>query len=228
MGYFGKQVGRPVGINKNPAPPGTLTPENHAAKAYFAAQTGKPLAAQSEVTLDRCPHCHGVLVEDDGLMRCGGRCGRRWVGSGVGRRLDPAALPFGVCSCCRPRLPLVAAEVGATCPGSQAEYLILPEGVMLRSEAAPLGVCRCCLPPQPLVKKPTGLVCRNKPQQHYRLEKGDAKGGAKSEAKSEVVWIGLASVVDQAAVTAAIDAALSANNAELTLFGLFAPPTSGR
>jgi hypothetical protein len=155
-------------------------------------------------------------VEDDGLMRCGGRCGRHWVGSGVGRWLDPATLPLGICNCCRPRLPLVAAEVGAICPGSHAEYLILPEGVTLRSEAAPLGVCRCCLPPQPLVKKSTGLVCRNKPQQHYGLE------------KNEIVWKGLAPALDQAAVTAAIDAALSANNAELTLFGLFSPPTGGR
>jgi hypothetical protein len=57
-----------------------------------------------------------------------------------------------------------------------------------------------------------GLVCRNKPQQHYR------------EVNGEIVWLGLAPAVDQATVTAAIDAALSANNAELTLFGLFASP----
>jgi hypothetical protein len=111
---------------------------------------------------------------------------------------------------------LVAADVGAICPGSHAEYLILPEEVTLRSEAAPLGICRCCLPPQPLVKVATGLVCRNKPQQHYRLEKG------------EVIWLGLAPALDQAMVTAAIDAALSANNAELTLFGLFSSPTGER
>jgi hypothetical protein len=67
-----------------------------------------------------------------------------------------------------------------------------------------------------LVKIAAGLVCRNKPQQHYRLEKGN------------VVWLGLTPAFDQAAVTAAIDAALSANNAELTLFGLFSPPTGGR
>jgi hypothetical protein len=66
------------------------------------------------------------------------------------------------------------------------------------------------------VKKADVLVCRNKPQQHYQVEKGD------------VVWLGLAPALDQAAVTAAIDAALSANNAELTLFGLFAPPVGGR
>jgi hypothetical protein len=71
-----------------------------------------------------------------------------------------------------------------------------------------------------LVKVASGLVCRNKPQQHYRMEHGS--GG-----KETVVWIGLAPAVDQAAVTAAIDAALSTNSAELTLFGLFAPPTAG-
>jgi hypothetical protein len=66
------------------------------------------------------------------------------------------------------------------------------------------------------MKKGGSLVCRNKPQQHYRVEKG------------EIVWVGLAPALDQAEVTAAIDAALSANNAELTLFGLFAPPKGGR
>jgi hypothetical protein len=111
---------------------------------------------------------------------------------------------------------LVAAEVGAICPGSHVEYLILPEGVMPRAEAAPLGVCRCCLPPQPLIQVANGLVCRNKPQQHYAVERGHNG--------DEVVWLGSAPTMDQAAVTAAIDAALSANQAELTLFGLFAPP----
>src|SRR5690606_8095925 len=117
---------------------------------------------------------------------------------GVGRWLDPATLPFGVCGCCRPRLPLVAADAGAICPNSHAEYLVLPAGVILRTEAAPLGICRCCLPPQPLIEKAGSLVCRNKPQQHYRVEKG------------ETVWLGLAPALDQAAVTAAIDEALSA------------------
>ena len=161
------------------------------------------------------------MAEEDGFARCGGRCGRRWVAGGSGRWLDPATLPFGVCACCRPRLALVAAEVGAICPGSHAEYLILPEGVTARAEAAPLGICRCCLPPQPLVKTASGLVCRNKPQQHYRVVNGPGS-------IEEVVWLGLAPALDQATVTAAIDAALSANNAELTLFGLFAPPTGGR
>jgi hypothetical protein len=106
---------------------------------------------------------------------------------------------------------MAAAEVGAICPGSRSEYLVLPEGVTMREEAAPLGICRCCLPPQPLVKVASALVCRNKPQQHYQVVNG------------EVVWLGLSPTVDQATVTAAIDAALSANNAEVTLFGLFAP-----
>lgn len=216
MGYFGKQVGRPVGASKNSVSSEPVSSEQNAANTHFAAQVGKPLAKQKAAALDRCPRCNGTLAEDDGFMCCGGRCGRRWVAGGIGRWLDPATLPFGVCNCCRPRLALVAAEVGATCPGSHAEYLILAEGVKARAGAAPLGICRCCLPPQPLMKVATGLVCRNKPQQHYRVEKG------------ETVWLGLAPAIDQATVTAAIDAALSANNAELTLFGLFAPPKAGR
>ena len=220
MGYFGKQVGRPVSTPKSPLPAQPSLAQN-GGTAHFAAQVGKSMVAKpSAAALDRCPRCNGTLAEDDGYMRCSGRCGRRWIGGGPGRWLDPAALPFGACACCRPRVALVAAEVGAICPGSHAEYLILPEGVKLRAEVAPLGICRCCLPPQPLVMKGANLVCRNKPQQHYRRVTGGANG--------EVEWLGLAPATDQAAVTAAIDAALRANNAELTLFGLFAPPTNER
>ena len=215
MGYFGKQVGRPVETSKGktaldgkPAIPDDAQP-------HFAAAVGKSLALPSAVTVARCPRCQAALVEDDGYMRCEGRCGRRWAVGGPNRWLDPATLPFGVCSCCRPRCVLVAAEVGAICPVRHTEYLLLPEGVKLRTEAAPLGICRCCLPPQPLVEVASGLVCRNKPQQHYQVENG------------AVVWVGLAPGADQAAVTAAIDAALAANSAELTLFGLFAPQQKG-
>jgi hypothetical protein len=74
------------------------------------------------------------------------------------------------------------------------------------------------------MKMASGLVCRNKPQQHYQVVNGP---GINGQMKEEVVWVGLAPALDQATVTAAIDAALRANNAELTLFGLFAPPTGG-
>jgi hypothetical protein len=110
----------------------------------------------------------------------------------------------------------VAAEIGAICPGSRVEYMILPEGVMPRAQAAPLGICRCCLPPQPVVQVASGLVCRNKPQQHY---------GVKPGRSGEMIWLGSAPAMDQAAVTAAIDDALRANQADLTLFGLFVPPS---
>lgn len=218
MGYFRNQVGRPVVDTKGATPSEQTAPAKSGSQAHFAAQVGKPLARQSAgaKAVDRCPRCHGVLAEDDGYWRCGGRCGGRWVMGGPGRWLDPATLPFGACSCCCPRLALVAADVGAICPESRKEYLILPEGVLMRELAASLGICRCCLPPQPLVKMAAGLVCRNKPQQHYGKANGDVNG--------EMTWLGLAPAVDQATVTAAIDAALSANNAELTLFGLFASP----
>lgn len=224
MGYFSKQVGRPVITQAKAAGEGSslsVPRQPTAAKAHFAAQVGRSPNAVSMMVVNRCPRCNGTLAEDDGFMRCGGRCGRQWVVGGAGRWLDPATLPFGVCGCCRPRLPLVAAEAGAICPGSRAEYLLLPEGVKPRAEAAPLGICRCCLPPQPLVKVAGGLVCRNKPQQHYQVVVG-------GDGKEVVEWMGLAPGVDQAAVTAAIDAALSANSAELTLFGLFVPPKNGR
>jgi hypothetical protein len=210
MGYFSIKVGRAVvstSATKTPASVSSPT------GPLFAAQVGKPLPGESPAAADCCPRCTGVLAEQDGFFCCGGRCGRRWVSGGSGRWLDPAALPFGACSCCQPRLALVAAEVGVICPGSRTEYLVLPEGVMARAVAAPLGICRCCLPPQPLVETTAGLVCRNKPPQHYAV--GEA---------GEPVWLGNAPALDQAAVTAAIDAALSANSAELTLFGLFASP----
>lgn len=219
MGYFGKQVGRPVASAKASAPTDPVfaqdSPAGGMASPHFAAQVGKAQPAQSPAMVDRCPRCRGMLAEEDGFWRCGGRCGRRWVAGGPGRWLDPATLPFGACACCTPRVALVAAEVGAICPGSRTEYLLLPEGVRPRAVAAPLGICRCCLPPQPLVETAAGLVCRNKPQQRYGRVNGD------------VVWLGLAPALDQAAVTAAIDAALCANQAELTLFGLFVPPGEG-
>lgn len=221
MGYFGKQVGRPVVQAKEVETPRTLA----TSKPHFAAQVGKQVVMASSLppteqgkiaAAQRCPRCMGMLAEGDGLLHCGGRCGGRWVMAGGARLLDPATLPLGVCGCCLPRVPLVRAEVGAVCPQSHGEYLVLPEGVMARATVAPLGICHCCLPPQPLVEVANYLVCRNKPQQHYAVVEG------------AVTWIGLAPVVeqagDQAAVTAAIDAALRANSAELTLFGLFAPP----
>jgi hypothetical protein len=215
MGYFGKQVGRPVSQTEKGAASELSVTTNQAAQPHFAAQVGKQNALARPLQVDRCPRCQGLLAEANGFFVCGGRCGRRWVAGGSGRWLDPATLPFGACECCRPRVPLVAAEVGAICPQSQAEYLILPEGVTLVAQAAPLGICRCCLPPQPLVQVESGLVCRNKPQQHYLLERG------------QVIWVGHAPAMDAKSVAAAIDAALSANSAEVTLFGLFAPPKSG-
>lgn len=228
MSYFGKQVGRAILAN-NVTPSATssspqLVPSS-ARKPVGSAQVGKPLSVSISVPPERvderCPRCNGSLIEEDGFMRCSGHkgehfCGRRWIRGGPRRWLDPGTLPFGVCNCCRPRLALVAAEVGAICPGSHVEYLILPEGVMPRSEAAPFDVCRCCLPPQPLMQVAHGLVCRNKPQQHYSVEPGP--GG------DEVNWLGSAPMLDQAAMTASIDAALRANQADLTLFGLFVPP----
>jgi hypothetical protein len=181
MGYFGKQVGKAV-VTKDSPLPDLPSLASYGTKSHFATEVGKPLSVQrlsvqklsvqSVAAVDRCPRCNGVLGEDDGFARCDGRCGRRWVVSGPGRWLDPAALPFGVCDCCRPRLPLVAAEVGAICPGSHVEYLIVPEGIRRRVEVAPLGVCRCCLPPQPLVQVARGLVCRCKPQQDYQMACG--------------------------------------------------------
>jgi hypothetical protein len=215
MGYFGNQVGRAVVAAATPPTPSV--PAKAATEPHFAAQVGKLLTGDIPVAADRCPRCAGVLAEQDGFMLCGGRCEKRWVMGGAGRWLDPAVLPFGACNCCQPRVALVAAEAGAICPASHMEYLILPEGMMARRDVAPLGICRCCLPPQPLVNSATGLVCRNKPQQHYALL-DEAAGDGKT------IWLGNAPTLDQAAVTAAIDAALSANNAELTLFGLFSSP----
>ncbi len=187
--------------------------------SLFGAVLGKPVVKPvvSSIVPDHaaapahCPRCGGALVTDQGLWRCTGRCGRRWLATADGRWLDPATLPLGVCQCCEPRAVLVAAECGAICPQSHVEYVVLPEGIRPRHTAAPDGICRCCLPPQPLVRSGEVWVCRAKPQQHYML------------AGDQVVWQGSGPPLDQAAVTAAIDAALSANAAQLSVYGLFVP-----
>ena len=214
MGYFKASVGRPPGTRPEtkPAPAAAHPP---ATGAFFGAGLGRPVAVVGAAATGadcRCPRCRGELIPDAGLFRCTGRCGRRWLAAGAGRWLDPAALPLGACSCCDPRVPLVAAECGAICPQSHTEYLVLPEGIRPRHIAAPLGICRCCLPPQPLMAVEGELVCRAKPHQHY------------TAAGEPMVWKGKDLLPDQAAVTAAIDAALNANTAQLGVYGLFVPP----
>lgn len=222
MSYFKAAVGKliqpelgqsPEQGKKKDAP----TPALATARSLFAAQVGGslPPAASAPSQPARvpsvaiCPRCRSPLVDVDGFYLCQGRCGRRWLVATGGHWLDPAALPLGACGCCRPRQALVAAECGAICPATQVEYLLLPEGIVQRTQAAPLGLCRCCLPPQPLLVSGTTLVCRAKPYQRYKLQAG------------QVHWLGAAQPTELAATVAAIDAALSANNAQLTLHGLF-------
>ena len=216
MGYFGARVGQAPG-GHTPKPAGDDSPMP-TPRSLFAAKLGQAPAVVSvspvagPVTAQdapRCPRCGGALEDTEGVSVCQGRCGRCWLEVKAGRWLDLATLPYGACRCCEPRQALVAAECGAICPISHTEYLVLPEGIVLRSEAAPDGICRCCLPPQPLVRVDGALVCRAKPYQHYAMRDG------------AVAWLGKAETPGLVETVAAIDAALSRNSAKLTVNGLF-------
>ena len=131
--------------------------------------------------------------------------------------VDVTSLPYGLCGCCNPPKMLEQSTGGAICPGSAKEYLLLPEGIALRSVVAPHGLCHCCLPPAPLMAKAAafgieegdGLVCRLKPYNRYRMING------------ETAWLGAGGVANQEEILQAIDKALAENSAKLTQYGIF-------
>lgn len=224
MSYFGASVGpRPsegCGDKAGGERDGARDSHAHRAESspYFAARlsplsphskgAGGPVGATAPPPL--CPLCRGELVERGGLYHCEGRCKGRWVEDSPGYLLDVAALPFGVCGCCESPRPLVRGAVGAVCPASGMEYLLLPEGPVPREVAAPDGLCLCCAPPMPLVRQggdEGGLVCRAKPHNRYELVDGRPELVASSSSPAETLD--------------AIDAALRQNSARLTVNGLF-------
>ncbi len=157
-----------------------------------------------------CPLCRGLLVNQDGLYHCQGRCGARWVEASPGHLVDLAALPLGVCACCQPPQALVQSEGGAVCPASGRAYLLLPNGATLPADAAPHGICQCCVPPMPLACRDGHLVCQARPANHYRRADG------------EVALVPTPRATAPPAETlAAIDAALRRNSAQVTVYGLF-------
>lgn len=225
MSYFNSELGqRPLAPPEAPAqtaPPGDAGEKG---PRLFAAGLGAcprpldradspgPVAEQAGGLLDAsalCPLCRAPLPAPDacGVRECAGRCGARWLPDAGGRLLDVAALPFGVCACCRPAQPLARAEGGAVCPRSGQEYLLLPGGPILRAQAAPEGLCACCAPPAPLLRQGQDLVCSAKPAQRYELRNGAP--------------VPVASPAGAAAILAAIDAALRKNSARVGINGLF-------
>jgi hypothetical protein len=141
-----------------------------------------------------------------------GRCGARWLEESPGRLVDLAALPFGICGCCRPPRALARsgapAGPGAICPAGGKTYLLLPNGAAVLAEALPYGTCRCCDPPMPLIRQGAALACLARPDQRYQ-RKGDRP-----------VLIAPPHPTGAEAL-AAIDAALRRNSARLTTNGLF-------
>jgi hypothetical protein len=146
----------------------------------------------------------------EGLLICSGRCRARWLKTATGKLVDVASLPLGVCACCDPRQALAGAAWGAVCPASGKGYLLLANGPQPIESAAPDGLCACCAPPAPLVWDGERLVCSRKRGQVYaRKERANPQEPAPDNDGA------------QAAFVQAVDAALHANSAKLTVFGLF-------
>src|SRR5436853_3247811 len=163
--------------------------------------------AERQAPISCCPLCRAALLAEGGLYRCAGRCGAAWLEESPGRLVDLAALPFGVCRCCRAPRALVRGERGAVCPASGSAHLLLPDGTTILADTAPQGVCQCCAPPAPLVWRDQALVCSARPDNHYR------------RAGEQLVLIPTTPAATE--TLEAIDAALRQNSARLTVHGLF-------
>jgi hypothetical protein len=219
MGYFGASVGEPISEKATVAEAAAApAPTEVQKQGFFAVQVG-PKACSAAGTLPagnkpsspRCPLCQEQLEQAEGLYQCAGRCKRRWWMDGLGKLVDAAALPYGICNCCQSPQALAPIGVGAICPRSGCEYLLLAQGPVAKTIAAPHGLCLCCIPAQPLVAQGEWLLCGAKPQQRYQWLAGDLQ------------WLGLATAHSSgmSETLAAIDMALAQNSAHLTLHGLF-------
>ncbi|HYF65255.1 MAG TPA: hypothetical protein VD886_20675 [Herpetosiphonaceae bacterium] len=170
-----------------------------------ASSQGAP--ATQEVPAPPCPLCRGELLADAGLWRCMGTCGARWLADGMGRLIDLAALPYGICACCAAPQALVRSDIGhAACPRTGRIHL-LAGGRPLLADRLPGGACSCCAPPQPLVSLGAAVVCPAHPEREYAQVGG--------------VWRLQAAPPSVDATLSAIDAALRANSAKVTIYGLF-------
>ncbi|MBA3469247.1 MAG: hypothetical protein H0T53_06335 [Herpetosiphonaceae bacterium] len=164
--------------------------------------------APPPATTPTCPLCQGELLEDARLWHCVGRCGTRWLRADTGQLVDLAALPFGICGCCPAAQALVRSDVGsAVCPATGSVHLLLADGTAVVAEQLAAGRCLCCVPAQPLLRISTGVICPAHPAAPYEWN-----GGA---------WQVVAPSKNSTTVLAAIDAALQANAAKLTMYGLF-------
>ncbi|HEX5688838.1 MAG TPA: hypothetical protein VFX76_02500 [Roseiflexaceae bacterium] len=226
MSYFD------AGVGKRPAQPASV-PETPAEKqpqpeGYFAASLGlgqrpalnrlqqadpyedvgaHPLT-RSPAHLLACPLCRGALEEREGIYQCVGRCNARWLEEAPGRLVDLAALPLGICRCCRPPTPLVHGALGEIlCPRSGRAHLLLPGGASALLDALPHGVCPCCQPAMPLVAQGDQLACLAHPERRYE------RNGER--------LVPITTAPDATATLQAIDTALRRNSARLTTNGLF-------
>jgi hypothetical protein len=189
--------------------------------SYFNASLGsrppEPVAPPPEpvappppppAAVPTCPLCQGALAQEARLWRCAGRCGTRWLRADSGQLIDLAALAFGICACCPAAQALVRSDVGAAvCPATGSIHLLQADGTAVVAELLVAGVCQCCAPARPLLRTSGGVICAAHPAAAYE-------------------WNGSAWQIpppgkSSTTVLAAIDAALQANAAKLTLYGLF-------
>jgi hypothetical protein len=225
VSYFSARVGKGAANDDRrtadnagrPANDGRRTNDDR--RPLFAARTGsRPTKHTQHATRNTqypisdiqylsCPLCRSPLSQENGLWRCQGRCGARWVEDGNSGLLDLAALPFGVCACCERPQALVRGDDGPVCPASGRRYLLLAGGAALPADAALHGLCQCCAPPSPLDGR---LVCQAKPTHEYRCTAGG------------VTLVGSPNGSGTPTETlAAIDEALRRNNARVVINGLF-------
>jgi hypothetical protein len=218
MSYFDAELGkRPTGQSERKE---SQVESRAEPAAYFATRLGSaprrfdsrilPADASEHTGAPSliCPLCRGTLEETEGVYRCAGRCGARWLEESAGRLVDVAALPLGICRCCHPPAPLTHGAPGEViCPRSGRAHLLLPGGTNTLLDTLLYGLCPCCKPPMPLVADGDALACLAHPERRYRRE-GER-------------LVLLISSPGAAETLEAIDTALRHNSARLTINGLF-------
>ena len=164
---------------------------------------GPPAAPTQERA---CPLCQTILQHAGAWWHCNGRCGTRWLETSSGQLMDPASLPWGLCSCCSRPQPLSRTTMILHCPSTSIQYFPDSSGQLQPATPLPHGRCECCVPAQPLIEQNQRVYCPHHPHTTYiRTAQGwQLKPHTAANPTLE-----------------AIDAALHANSANWTLYGLF-------
>jgi hypothetical protein len=121
-----------------------------------------------------CSACSGDVFLDnaDQVFKCSG-CNAVYVQRVIdGKFLPVRALTNGICSCCRPKRPLIQPPEGSRlCSQTGEQYVELPGNGMVRISCLDYGLCSCCNPVVPLVLNVQGqIVCSCKRENLYVRE----------------------------------------------------------